>query len=97
MVLNTINSFLNVNMYKYSENFVIYHRNISKININCGSGKDRRYMRYDVERIMTEDELRHFATMEYDANHLPCDGVTIDCTHDNDIAKQCNYEYMVNR
>ena len=86
---------ININMYKYSRNVRVSNTNIDNIDIKCGNDKDHRFIRYNVDQIISNDELLDVARDEYDSNHLPCDGIAIDCSANKLYSKSCQYEYYV--
>ena len=91
-----LNSFLDINMYNHSENVLIQHPMMENINLTCGNPNDHRFIRYNIDEIMTIDQWRDRGRNKYDSNHFPCDGITIDCTIDPYFKKSCQYEYVVN-
>ena len=40
-------------MYKYSNNIKITHKNISKINMDCDNPKNKRWVEYNIKNIIT--------------------------------------------
>ena len=90
------NATININMYEYSKNVSITHTNIDKINVKCGHGDDKMFIRYDIADLKTDDELLDFGRSQYQSSHLPCDGITINCTKDPYFQQGCDYQYDIN-
>lgn len=84
-----------INMYKYSPNVLISIQDMQQINVTCGNVQDHRYVRYDVFDIKTDAEILDSARNEYAINHLPCEGITVDCSLDESFIRSCKYEYQV--
>ena len=71
---------MELNMNRFSENVQIVHQNIDEINITCGDEDDNRYIRYNLDEIKTDDQLRDLGRKEYESRRFPCDNIKIDCT-----------------
>eukprot|EP01084_Bolivina_argentea_P172770 299237_1 len=94
---NSKNVFIQLNMYKYSENVLINHPYLNNIETHCGSQNEDLYIEYPINDVLHESELFKLAKHKYDSRNLPCSDITIDCSHNEtyfDYQKQeCHYEY----
>ena len=82
-------------MAKYSEDIHITHPNFNNIQLKCGYEKHRRFIRYELNEIVTEYEVIDLARREYSVGRLPCDHIYLDCTHD-ELPRSCEWEYNIN-
>lgn len=97
-LLINANKYVYVEMmiYKWSENVFIKHNNFKKVDIKCGNNQDKRFIRYDVFDIKTDEELLDLARNEYKfSNRLPCEDIVIQCSSEKYFTKVCKWKYDV--
>ena len=90
------NALMYINMYNHSRDILLSNPNIDNINIQCGNDADHRFILYNIDSIKSDEQLRDSAQSKYTSNHLPCEGITIDCSSNKYEMKSCKYEYYVN-
>eukprot|EP01083_Nonionella_stella_P246628 856002_1 len=83
-------------LHKFSANVQIIHPKQDMVTITCGNPEDQRFIRYEMDQILSEEDVMTLARAEYDSLRMPCEGVSIDCTTDEKYPKSCDIEYAVN-
>eukprot|EP01083_Nonionella_stella_P246836 856498_1 len=87
---------VSMQMYRYSNEIQIIHKQPQKVNIECGNSNDKRFVRYNTNKIKTEKEVIELARDEYTSHHLPCEDIDIICTQNQYFPQQCTMQYQLN-
>ena len=89
---------ITVNATLWSEGISIHSPHPENVAVICGSNDDHRYIEFDIDRMMNDDEMLAVARQEYgdDGGRLPCEGITVYCSDESDSRHKCVYEYDLN-
>eukprot|EP01083_Nonionella_stella_P012146 34471_1 len=96
VMINTDNSphtFIELHALKHSEHIQILDYFWRNVDVRCGFGADRRYIRYETYNLLDPFEVLDLARAEYDTRRLPCEDIRIDCTNNTDFDRHCQYQY----
>eukprot|EP01083_Nonionella_stella_P145885 458123_1 len=100
MIITTDNLpdiFIQLHAMRYSEDIQISHHYYNNIQIQCGVADEERYIRYDTNYLLNEDELLQLARKEYlTTRRLPCEDIQILCSNNTDFDRNCEYKYKLN-
>eukprot|EP01084_Bolivina_argentea_P259599 438073_1 len=86
---------INLSIYQYSSNILLIHPEINNINITCGDPKNKRYFKYDTQKLMDERQIIDAARSKYDSHQMPCDDVSIQCTENPHFHQSCSMKYKL--
>eukprot|EP01084_Bolivina_argentea_P269852 458737_1 len=97
LILNSADTaYVKMVMRRYSNNVNIIHKTITYVDFKCGDENEKLFIRYNTHNSPSERELHDLGGKEFETNHMPCDGIHVDCTNNEHFPKQCTMEYSIN-